>query len=76
MRHEIRTNNLDLDIDLDETFTERVDLDKAGVDCTIEATEFGDQTDVTLGDRLVWVGAADAAWECAHGSNALAEGVD
>jgi hypothetical protein len=41
-------NDLDLDIDLDKTFTERVDLDETGINSAIESTEFGDETDVTL----------------------------
>ena len=54
-------DDLDLDIDLDEAFGERVDLDKARVDSAREATKFGYQADITLRDRLVRVGADDAA---------------
>ena len=69
-------DNLDLDIDLDETLRERVDFDKTWVDGAIETTEFGDETDVALRDGLVWVGAADAAWDGAEGTNAGTESVD
>ena len=54
-------NNLNLDIDLNERFGERVDLDKTRVDGTSETSKLGDETDVTLLDRLVWIRAADAA---------------
>jgi hypothetical protein len=66
---EIHTNNLNLDIDLNKTFTERVDLDETRINSTIESTEFGDQTNVTLRDRFVGVRTADAAGEGAHSSN-------
>lgn len=56
-------DNLDFDIDLDEALREWVDLDETWVDGAVEATEFGDEADVSLGDGLVWVGAADAAWD-------------
>jgi len=62
-------NNLNLDIDLNKMFTERVDLDKTRVNSAIESTEFGDQTNVTLRDRFVGVRTADAAGEGAHISN-------
>jgi hypothetical protein len=70
------TNDLDLDIDLDEPFTERVDLDKARINRAIEATEARHQSNITLRDGLVWVRAADTAWEGATGTNASAEGVN
>jgi hypothetical protein len=63
---EVLTNNLNLDIDLNETFTERIDLNKTWVDCTIESPEFGDQANITLRNRFVWVGTADTARERAH----------
>jgi hypothetical protein len=71
-----RTNNLDLDIDLDETFTKRVDLDKARINSAIEATEARHQSNITLRDGLVWVRAADTAREGATGTNASTEGVN
>ena len=73
---EIHTNNLNLDIDLNKTFTERVDLDETRINSTIESTEFGDQTNVTLRNRLVWVGAADAARKSTHSSDAGTKSVD
>jgi hypothetical protein len=66
---DIHTNDLNLDIDLNKTFTERVDLDETGINSAIESTEFGDETDVTLRDRFVGVRTANAAGESAHGSN-------
>lgn len=46
-------DDLDLDVDLDEVLGEWVDLDKTGIDCTRETAELGDQTDISLCDRLV-----------------------
>ena len=66
---DIHTNNLNLDIDLNKTFAERVDLDETGINSAIESTEFGDQTNITLRDRFVGVRTADAAGESAHSSN-------
>ncbi len=71
-----RTNNLDLDVHLDEALAEGVDLDQSGVDGAVEAAEFRDQTDVTLRDVLVGVRADDAAGDCTEGANAGPEGVD
>lgn len=69
-------DNLNLDIDLDESLGERVDLDETWVDGTVETAELCDETDVALGDRLVGVGAADAAGDGAEGADAGAETVD
>lgn len=71
-----RTNDLDLDIDLDELFGQRVDLDETGVDGAIEATEFGDETDIPLTDWLVRVGAHDAARDSTTETDACPERVD
>ena len=65
-----RTNNLDLDIDLDELLGQRVDLDKTWVDCAVKATKFGHETNVSLADWLVWVGADDTARDSSQASNA------
>jgi len=70
------TNDLDLDVDLDELFGERVDFDETGVDCAVEATELGDEADVSLADWLVWVGADDAARDGTAESDACTEGID
>lgn len=43
-----RTDYLDLDIHLDQSLAERVNLHQSGVDGAVEATKLGDQTDVTL----------------------------
>jgi hypothetical protein len=64
------TNDLNLDIDLNKTFTERVDLDETGINSTIESTEFRDETDVALRDRFVGVRTDDAAGNGTHSSDA------
>lgn len=66
---DIRTNNLNLDINLDKTFAERVDFNETRIDCTIESAEFGDQTDITLRDRFVGVRTDEAARNGTHSSN-------
>ena len=69
-------NNLDLDIDLNESLRERVDLDQTGIDGAREATELGDQADVSLRDWLVGIRADNAAGNGAQETNAVSEGVD
>jgi len=63
-------DNLNLNVDLDKTFGERIDVDKTRVNCSGESTELGDQTDVTLTDWLIWVWTNDAAWDGATSTNA------
>lgn len=70
------TNNLDLDIDLSERLRQRVDLDKTRIDGASETTELGDKTNITLLDRLVRVGAADAARNGSESTDSRAERVD
>lgn len=67
---------LDLDINLDETLAERIDIDQTGVDSLVELAELGDETNITLLDVLVWVGADDAAGNGTHASNESTEGID
>lgn len=67
---------LDLDVDLHQSLAERVDLDQTRVDSAVKLAELGDETDITLLDALVRVGAADAARDGTHGTNAGTEGVD
>lgn len=62
-------HDLDLDIDLYELFGERVDLDKTRVDGASETTELGDETNITLVDRLVGVRAAKAAGNGTESTN-------
>ena len=69
-------DDLDLDIDLDEFFGQRVDFDETGVDSAVETTEFGDQANIALADRLVRVGADDAAGDGAAETEAGTEIVD
>ena len=71
-----RTNNLYLDIDLDELLGQRVYLHETGVDGTVEATELGDEADVALADGLIGVGANDAARDGTAESYACTEGID
>lgn len=71
-----RTNDLDLDIHLDQLLRQWVDLHETRVHCAIEAAEFGDQPDVTLADWLVGVGAKDAEGDGAAETDAGTEGVD
>lgn len=72
----LRTDNLNLDIDLDNTLAEGIDLNKTRVDRLIELAELGDQTDIALVYLLVGVGAANAAGKGTKSSNAGAEGID
>lgn len=69
-------DNLNLDIDLDERLRERVDLDETRVHSSCETSEFGDETDISLGDGLVWVGADDAARNRSQVTDDGAERVD
>lgn len=69
-------HNLNLDIDLYERFRERVDLDETRVDGASETTELGDETNVTLLDWLVWVGAADTARNRSESTDSRTESVD
>lgn len=73
---ETLTNNLNLDIDLDQALTERVDLDQTGVDSLVEAAKLGDKTNVALAHALVGVRADDAARNSTHSSNDSSESVD
>jgi hypothetical protein len=66
---DIRTNNLNLDIDLDETFAERIDSDQTRINSAVESTELRDQTDITLRNRFVGVRTDDAARNSTHCSN-------
>lgn len=52
-------DDLDLDVDLDEIFGERVDFHETWVDCACEAAKSGYEADVSLGYGFVWVGADD-----------------
>lgn len=69
-------NDLDLDIDLNETFGEWVDLDQTRIDCAGETTELGDKTDVTLTNGLVWVGADETTWDRTAETDATTESID
>lgn len=58
-----RTNNLYLDIDLDQFFGQRIDFDKTRVHGPIETAKLGHETNVPLADGLVWIRADTAAWD-------------
>jgi hypothetical protein len=70
---ESHTNDLNLDVNLDKAFAQRVDLDQSRVDGSIEATKLGDQADITLRHRLVWIWADDTARYRSAGTNAVAK---
>ena len=57
----LHTDNLNLHIDLNQLLGEWIDLDQTRVHGAVKATELGDQTDVSLANRLVRVWAHDAA---------------
>lgn len=67
---------MNLDIDLNEAFTERVDLDETRIDSTIEATKLGNQANISLGDRFVWVRTEYATWNSTQSSNARSKSID
>lgn len=69
-------HNLNLDIDLHERFGERVDLDETRVDGASETTELGNETNVTLLDWFVWVGATDTAGNRSESTDGRTQGVD
>ena len=72
----LHTNNLDLDINLNEALAQRIDLDKTRVDSTIETTELGDQTDITLRDMLIRIRADNAARDGSQVTYAVTKSVD
>lgn len=72
----VLTNNLNLDIHCDELLRKWVDPDKAWVDCADESSKLGDQADIALVDRLVWVRAADAARNRTQTTNDRPETLD
>jgi hypothetical protein len=73
---DLRTDNLYFDVNLDKAFTERVDLDETGVDCAIKPTKLGDQTDITLRNRLIWIGADNTARDRSHCTDTVSKSID
>lgn len=65
----IRTNNLNLNIDLNKTFAERVDLDKSGINSAVKATELRNQANISLGHRFVWVWTDNTAGNSTQSSD-------
>lgn len=72
----IHTNNLNLDVNLDEALAKRIDLDKARVDGTSEATKLGNEPDITLLDRLVGVRANNTARNSTKSPDASSNRID
>lgn len=66
------TNDLDLDVNLDESLGKRVDLDETGVDGAVESSELRDQANVSLRHRFVWIGAEDATRDGPAGADTRA----
>lgn len=71
-----RTDDLDLDVHLYQFFGEGVYLYETGVNGAVEATEFGDEANVSLADWFVRVRAADATWDSSQTSDERSEIVD
>lgn len=70
------TNDLNFHVDLDEFLRQRVDFHETWIDSAIEATELSDQTDISLADWLVWVGANEAARDGTTATDERTKGVD
>ena len=70
------TNDLDPDIDGDKVLGERIDLDQTRIDCAIESSEFGHETNISLVDWLVRVRADDAARDSPKKTDGAPESVD
>lgn len=69
-------DNLDLDVDLDKLLGQGVNIDETWVDSAGESTKLGDESNVSLADGLVGVGAHDAAWDGSQSTDAATECVD
>jgi hypothetical protein len=67
---------LDLDIDLNQAFGKRIDLDQTRVYGAREFAKLGDQTDISLRYRFVWVRANDTAGNGTDETDAGAKAVD
>lgn len=70
------TNNLNLHIDLNKTFAERINLDQTRINCTIEATKFGNKTNVTLRYGLIWIWADDTTRDSTASTNTWTESIN
>jgi len=73
---EQHTNNLNLDIDLDELLRQRIDLDETRIDSSIKSSKFRDQAHVALADRAVRVGAANATGNSTEASDDRTKRID
>lgn len=68
-------NDLNLDVDLDEALRKRVYLYKTWINCARKLSELCDESDVSLRDWLVRIGADDAAGNCAEEANSRTKGI-
>lgn len=59
------TNDLDLNINLNQLLRQWVDFDKTRVNSSVKTTEFRDKPDISLIDWSIWVWAAETAWNSA-----------
>ena len=73
LRH---TNDLYLDIHLNELLRQGVDLDKTRVDCAIESSELGDQTNIALNNRFVGIRTDETERNGAAEADQRSKGVD
>lgn len=71
-----RTDELDLDVDLNKPLRQGVDLHKTRIHCAVKAAEFGDQTNLSLKDCFVCIGADNAARNSATGADNNSKVVD
>ena len=69
-------DNLNLNVNLNKSFRQRIDVDKTRIDSSCEFPELRDQTNVTLADRLVWIGTDNAAGNGSCETNARSKSVD
>lgn len=68
-------SNLDLDIDLCQLLSDRVNLCQTGIDNLIEFAKASNETDGALCDGLVRVGAADTAGDGSESADNVSGGV-
>jgi hypothetical protein len=60
---------------LDKLFAQRINLDQTWINSAIEATKLCNQTDITLRNRSVWVGANDAARNSSESTNTCTKSI-
>lgn len=67
---------MDLDINLDQSLAERIDLYKTRVDSFIEFPELGDKSDVALTDLLIGIRAANDAGNSPESTHTRADSIN